>query len=461
MSGDGAIKSNRSPGGHTDSGGQRNLIVEFAAALPDGNPLRTVALPRGFPFLIDDDTHELIEPALLFLVDAYLTKTGFWNRNTTKRAAYDLLDWWRFLDHQGRPWDLADGGDLDAYRDSMIGQISLRTHEEYRTETIRARRTLVNRFYAWAHKRGLCDGKLQDETEIREVYLSADRDRLAHIHSGTRRIAVDPGTPRSTARPGEKVRPLISGDPKNPSFPRIARHLGPLPSERGADDPTPSRDRLAAELSVSTGLRVDEAAKLTIFQILDLPDGGDPERFTTMHVTRTKRLVERDVNVPNYLIPDLHAYIDGERRECVVVARRYWLKKKSDEPKVLFVNGVDAHQNAGKPVSADTLSGAFRRAVIRAGLTEWITKTDPDTGAARQVLVPRHRYHDLRHTYALWTYHALVEQGISEPWKIIQSLLGHAHLSTTLDTYLRVVNVEKARTADGAYEVMRSMIRGH
>jgi hypothetical protein len=64
---------------------------------------------------------------------------------------------------------------------------------------------------------------------------------------------------------------------------------------------------------VSTGLRVDEVAKLTVFQILDLPAGGDPERFTTMHVTRTKRLVERDVNVPNYLIPDLHAFMDGER----------------------------------------------------------------------------------------------------------------------------------------------------
>ena len=206
---------------------------------------------------------------------------------------------------------------------------------------------------------------------------------------------------------------------------------------------------------------MDEVAKLTLFQILDLPVGGDPERFTTVHVTKTKRLVARDINVPNYLIPDLYAYIDGERSECIAVARRHWLKKKSDEPKVLFVNGVDAHQNAGKPVRADTLSGAFRRAVIKAGLTEWVTKTHPDTGEVRQVLVPRHRYHDLRHTYALWTYHALVEQGTSEPWKIIQSLLGHAHLSTTLDTYLRVVNVEKARTADGVYEVMRSVIRGN
>jgi integrase/recombinase XerC len=443
MDGDNAIKSKRPPSGHAGGGGQSNLIVEFAAALPDGNPLRTEALPRRFPFLIDDDTHEVVEPALLFLVDAYLTKTGFWNPNTAKKAAYDLLDWWRFLDHAGRPWDLADGRDLDAYRDSMIGQISPRTYEEYKPETIGARRILVKRFYAWAHKRGFCDGNLQE------------------AHSGQHRIAVDPGTPRSTRRPGVKVRPLMGGDPKHPSFPRIARHLGPLPSERGADDSTSCRDRLAAELSVSTGLRVDEVAKLTVFQILDLPVGGDPERFTTMHVTWTKRLVERDVNVPNYLIPDLHAYIDGERKECIAVARRHWLKKKSDEAKVLFVNGVDAQQNAGKPVAADTLSDAFRRAVIKAGLTEWVTKTDPDTGAVRQVRVPRHRYHDLRHTYALWTYHALVEQGISEPWKIIQSLLGHAHLSTTLDTYLRVVNVEKARTADGAYEIMRTVIRGN
>ena len=78
--------------------------------LPDGSPLKRNALPKGFPFLIDDDTHEIVEPALLFLVDSYLTKTGFWNRNTTKRAAYDLLDWWRFLDHHGRlgTWWMAE-----------------------------------------------------------------------------------------------------------------------------------------------------------------------------------------------------------------------------------------------------------------------------------------------------------------------------------------------------------------
>ena len=47
-----------------------------------------------------------------------------------------------FLDHEGRPWDLADGADLDAYRDSMIGEISPRTHEEYKAETIRRAQNL-------------------------------------------------------------------------------------------------------------------------------------------------------------------------------------------------------------------------------------------------------------------------------------------------------------------------------
>ena len=49
MSGDGAIKSNRSPGGHADKGGKRNLIVEFAAALPDGSPLTTTPSRRASP----------------------------------------------------------------------------------------------------------------------------------------------------------------------------------------------------------------------------------------------------------------------------------------------------------------------------------------------------------------------------------------------------------------------------
>ena len=77
MGGEGGIKSRCSLGDDAGRAGQRNLIIELATVLPDGSPLKSNALPKGFPFLINDDTHGIVEPALLFLVDSYLTKTGF------------------------------------------------------------------------------------------------------------------------------------------------------------------------------------------------------------------------------------------------------------------------------------------------------------------------------------------------------------------------------------------------
>jgi len=52
-----------------------------------------------------------------------------------------------------------------------------------------------------------------------------------------------------------------------------------------------------------------------------------------------------------------------------------------------------------------------------------------------------HCVHDLRHTYAVLTYHAEVMNGNVEPWKKIQAQLGHKSLQTTIDTYLRYVSV--------------------
>ena len=181
-------------------GGQRNLIVELATALPDGNPLKTNALPGGFPFLIDDDTHEIVEPALLFLVDAYLTRTGFWNRNTAKRAAYDLLDWWRFLDHQGRPWDLADGRDLDAYRDSMIGQISPRTSRGVQDGDDPRAQNLGKTLLRVGAQKGFLQGEAAKRRRRfeRSIYPPIGIHSLIFIPARAE-LRVDPGTPESRA----------------------------------------------------------------------------------------------------------------------------------------------------------------------------------------------------------------------------------------------------------------------
>ena len=59
---------------------------------------------------------------------------------------------------------------------------------------------------------------------------------------------------------------------------------------------------------------------------------------------------------------------------------------------------------------------------------------------------PRYRVHDLRHTYAVWTYHIRTSLGDNEPWKWIQSQLGHSTLDTTINTYLKHVSILDRRS---------------
>lgn len=78
---------------------------------------------------------------------------------------------------------------------------------------------------------------------------------------------------------------------------------------------------------------------------------------------------------------------------------------------------------------------------ISAGLVTLSTVQDPRTGQERTIKTHKHTVHDLRHTYAVWTYWAERRRGNREPWKKIQAQLGHANLSTTIDIYLSVVEI--------------------
>ena len=63
-------------------------------------------------------------------------------------------------------------------------------------------------------------------------------------------------------------------------------------------------------------------------------------------------------------------------------------------------------------------------------------------------LCPLFVVHDLRHTYAVWTYYILKENGEAEPWLYIQAQLGHEDLSTTQDTYLKATGDFEASVSD-------------
>lgn len=100
---------------------------------------------------------------------------------------------------------------------------------------------------------------------------------------------------------------------------------------------------------------------------------------------------------------------------------------------------------------------SFKMAAIAGGLTETTIKTDPDTWKQYAVKEAAHSFHDLRHTFACMLYHAEKRNGNPEPWKLIQGRLGHKHLSTTMNTYLRVVDEFEARVSDRMSDFFRAL----
>lgn len=368
-----------------------------------------------------------------------------WRPATVEAAAYDLCDWWRFLGHEGRQWDEATSDDLAAYRDGLLGTVCFRQKKAYDPKTIGRRLRAVGAFYEWAARHGYFHGEVISPKTLKMFVRRIDQDALAHAGSTMYR-SVHALAPRQSSDADERVSPLTTGEWRD-----VAAALGPLPSQQGAHAGL-SRDRLASEISLWTGMRVDEVAGLTVHQILGLSGADLGASMAVIELTRTKGLRRRKALLPQHLITELVAYIDGEREDAIAVARRYGVMKA---PTALFVNGRDARNHAGQAVQPYTLSESFRRAVAIAGLKRRVEKIDPLTKKEFVSEVPAHTFHDLRHTFAVFLYQAEVASGNAEPWKIVQARLGHKHLKTTTDIYLRIVDIFRIKANDAVYHFLR------
>ena len=144
------------------------------------------------------------------------------------------------------------------------------------------------------------------------------------------------------------------------------------------------RDRVALTTAYATGLRASEVIWLRIEDI-------DSCRMV-IHVTNGKGGKQRNVMLSPKLLGILRAYWDIER------PRRPWL----------FPG-----RTGEKPLDPSTLNAACAAAVEAAGIGKHAT------------------VHSLRHAFATH----LIEQGVDI--SIVQALLGHSHLSTTM-RYIRV-----------------------
>lgn len=409
------------------------------------DPQKLWVLPRGFPFLIDNETGEVVEPVLLYLRDRYNApscyRQGAWKKQDSAAAAVsDLKEWWSKLEASGVAWDAATDSLLAEWLIDMRTIVSGRTADFLADATVARRCSNVCSFYQWGVGRGLV--------------------RKAPEASLSRRLA------RTKMSVGPKTRPLAleRSDPDAEPHPigaehefRLAAAMGPLPSEiadKWTPDPTvpgshwrrgpdrkklSSRDRLACELDLNCGPRIDEILNLPaqIFEGFKCRE-KDYCQCYELRITHTKGLRPREIQIPYSLMSELADYVANERRVAIAEAQRLWLGD-NEPPWQLLLNGPGAGRHVGKPAKAEQIERQFNQACIDLVLVidRLLAKGTTNSRVASKV---RHTFHDTRHTFAVISFQGLERNGYMRPWIRIQKLLGHASVSTTTSIYLSVLN---------------------
>lgn len=410
------------------------------------NNTHNPALKPGSPalFLETRNKLELFEEPTRFLNERYVRSGSTPSSHTWAKAAYGLKSWFQFLQAIDRDWPNASEQDRMEFRDVYLGSISPKTGRPYGSAGVHDAMVVVRCFYHccadWGKYRGDIGASLAEEGHRSQI----DRHALAHTYSVRSTKFKDRALPK--LRPGVKIHPLTPRDLKN-----LLCHIGPQADARDGDQRV-TRDRLICDLGWAVGLRLNEINNLTTLQFMTLsPDRSAPFIGMALTILHGKGNRTRQVMIPSWLVTDVQAYLDDER-----VASLRACKSKTKNPPTRLLLGHEYSRCAGKPVTNAALQKMFRGACLSLGLVELVEKTDPETGTKFTYKTPRHSIHDLRHSYAVLTYHVERANGNAEPWKKIQAQLGHRNLQTTIDTYL--AHVEIFTDQPGLLDV-RTMLR--
>lgn len=181
-------------------------------------------------------------------------------------------------------------------------------------------------------------------------------------------------------------------------------------------------------LMLGTGLRVGEATGLT-WNDVDLENNTLSVNHTLVYFNHDKGGCYFGVNTPKTRAGERTVPIIESVREAILQEKEYQdsvgIKcnvRIDGFTDFIFVNRFGNTQHQG------TLNKALRR-IIRDCNQEILDKAKDDK---KVVLLPKFSCHTLRHTFTT----RLCESGMNI--KVIQSVLGHADISTTLDIYADV-----------------------
>jgi len=355
---------------------------------------------------------------------------------TWTQAAQSLLTWLDFLEAADIDWRHATKDDLTAYRDAYLGAVSPQTGQEYSPNTVRTRMVYIVNFINFAVEQDWIDSDLRAGSRVLPPrrHRPIDSDALAHIRKGAPPVVEEAA---ASAVRLNKLLPKAGQDDtvrvlRREELNALLGWAGPRPSERTPEDGGSDRDYIVFALGWAVGLRVQEVADVPVLPFLEMvPNPQFLGEFFKLSV-RGKGNKTRPVDVPAWLVIDIQAYIDGERR------RALHKRGRNARESQLILNSEHSTRT-GRPMTKAAMQALMERACEGAGLMMQNERVNPETGEVAVTPVPRFSMHCLRHTYAVMTYHNQIKSEYSnlDAWKYIQEQLGHKSPQTTINTYLK------------------------
>lgn len=384
-------------------------VVVFFSRGRAGEPF----IKEGSPVLFSRQDGRILKIPSRYLKSRYVDSGRSRSPNTWRVVAYVLASWWDYLSSREILWDQAIRQDIIDFRDFFESRKNPNTGNFYSSSTISSKLIIILDFYYFYYIKGEYKGSICVEVDSESI----KKPNRKNYHKFLSQDLV----PRS--RKSVDIKPY--------SFEDWKIFCEALDNNKL----NYARDRLIFTVMVSMGLRISELVKLSIHQFLPLLEVHDNvnQFIEIIGKGRKKRLVA----VPNWLIKEICDYIFGDRRSVI---NKHGIK----DHKLIFITNSDSN-NPGNPISVRRIQEIHKNNCLAAGLHK-SNRQQMEYGNEISNCKPRYRVHDLRHTFAVWTYHIRTSLGDNEPWKWIQSQLGHSSLDTTINTYLKHVSILDRRS---------------
>ena len=314
------------------------------------------------PFLIFTNEKCLIEnqsyPAIPLMLDSannVVETASNWFRHlilirrrsssSVRQFAYQLQQWWKFLQEKNIDWYEVDDYKIAAWRDSFLNR-------QFDKATVNNLVLTVFKFYLWAERNGYTTG-LIGETDISRNF----RPRLSVVVNTNKNGRITYTTPlliRNVAKP-------ILPTPTNDDITKVHQALADIYAN---NTDIFVRDSLILMWMEGTGLRRAEVVSLKISdvpgwdEIQTLEENQDNAKITVTGKGNKRRIVFAGTD----LLTQTLDYIETERKAIV---KRFNSRKDANykEPKSIFLSN-----KTGMSLNVDSVSQLFAKAFRKAGV---------------------------------------------------------------------------------------------